>query len=91
MNIRFEYLYRDYGNLKRWGEVIFSNPDSMKIDEIRSRAEEMLIDGLYFWASKAKLPDLHFEDHIEHLDHAWHELHSFQYTDEAPLTPIIVQ
>ncbi len=87
MNIKFEYLYRDYGNYKKWGEVIFQNPNSMAIDELISATEEVLIDRLYFEASKANLHDLYFEDHIEKLDHTWHEFHSYQVTDEAPTDP----
>jgi len=26
MNVRFEYLYRDAGNFKNWGEIVFFNP-----------------------------------------------------------------
>ena len=28
MNLRMDYLYRDAGNYKNWGEVVFANPAS---------------------------------------------------------------
>lgn len=87
MNIRFEYLYRDAGNFKNWGEVVFSNPRNINADLIASKAEKVLIDQAYFVARKASVPDLHFEDYNEELDHGWHEVYTFQSTDDAPNDP----
>ena len=87
MNIRFEYLYRDAGNFKNWGEIIFSNSHHINTDLITAMAEEVLIDGTYFVASKASVPDLHVETYDENLDHGWHELYSFQTTDKTPSDP----
>lgn len=84
MNIRFEYLYRDAGNFKNWGEIIFSNPSDLKIDVVTKTAENALIEKAYFVASKADIPDLHFEEYNKQLDHDWHEAHSFTSTDEPP-------
>jgi hypothetical protein len=84
MNARFEYLYRDAGNYKNWGEIVFSNPHNLDTDFISTMAEKVLIDGAYFVASKAGVPDLHVEIYDENLDHGWHEFYSFQLTDEAP-------
>jgi hypothetical protein len=87
MNMRFEYLYRDSGNFKNWGEIIFSNPNKMSIDELVPMAGKVLIDQSYFYATKAKVPDLHFEEYNEQLDHGWHEFHAFQVTDDIPNDP----
>ena len=87
MNVRFEYLYRDAGNFKNWGEIVFSNPRNINADLIAAMTEKVLIDGAYFVASKAGVPDLHVETYDENLDHGWHELYSFQSTDEAPNDP----
>ncbi len=84
MNVRFEYLYRDAGNFKNWGEVVFSNPRNINVDLVAAMAEKVLIDHAYFVASKADVPDLHFAKHDEELDHGWHEVHAFQFTDDAP-------
>jgi hypothetical protein len=84
MNIRFEYLYRDAGNFKQWGEVVFANPGDISVDAIASTAEPFLIDHLFFVASKVGVPDLHFAAHFEELDHGWHEVHAFLDTDDPP-------
>ena len=87
MNVRFEYLYRDAGNFKNWGEIVFSNPKNIDIELIKSMAEKVLIDKNYFVASKANIPDIHFKEYNEQLDHDWHELHTFQSTEELPNDP----
>ena len=84
MNVRFEYLYRDAGNYKNWGEVVFSNPRSVSADIVTAMAEQVLIDCAFFVATKADVPDLHFADHDEDLDHGWHEVHAFRLTDDSP-------
>lgn len=82
MNIRFEYLYRDAGNFKNWGEVVFSNPHAVPADVVASMAEKVLIDRTFFVATKAGVPDLHFVEYSEELDHGWHEVHAFLPTDK---------
>ncbi len=82
MNICFEYLYRDAGNFKNWGEVVFVNPNNLKPDELNSLVENLLIDHLYFVAEKANVPSLYFEKQVSHLDHGWHEFSRFSATEE---------
>ena len=84
MNVRFEYLYRDAGNFKNWSEIVFSNPHDIPADIVAAMAEQVLIDRTFFVAAKADIPDLHFAEHNEELDHGWHEVHSFWPTDEPP-------
>jgi len=73
MNIRFEYLYRDAGNFKKWGDIVFSNPHNIDIHFATLIAEKVLIDKTYFVAIKAYIPDLHFIDYVAEIDHDWHE------------------
>jgi hypothetical protein len=87
MNVRFEYLYRDAGNFKNWGEVVFSNPHNINSILVVAMAEKVLIDQAYFVATKADVPDLHFKEHDEQLDHGWHEFHACQPTEDAPNDP----
>lgn len=88
MNVRFEYLYRDAGNFKNWGEVVFANPRNLSADRVAAVVEKALhIDGLYFVASELNVPDLHFAERNEKLDHDWHEVHAFLATDDAPNDP----
>lgn len=44
-NIRFSYLYRDYGNYKLFGETVFSNPEKLSLTEIEDQIKSKLIDG----------------------------------------------
>jgi len=37
MNIIFEYLYRDAGNNKNFGSVIFSNHKGLSVEEIGAK------------------------------------------------------
>ena len=87
MNIKLEYLYRDAGNFKNYGEVIFSNPNNIALDIIASMVEKVLIDNMYFVASKVGLPDLRFAEYIPHLDHDWHEVDALQPTNDLPNDP----
>jgi hypothetical protein len=83
MNVRFEYLYRDAGNFKNWGELVFSNPHNIEVDVVASMAENAFIEKTYFIASKVHIPDLHFEKYNKQLDHGWHEFHTFVATEET--------
>ncbi|MDT8388822.1 MAG: hypothetical protein RQ736_15070 [Thiogranum sp.] len=83
MNILFEYLYRDAGNNTNWGEIIFSNPAALETDVIIDEINRLLIDQTYFDAAKVAVPDLHFSDFNEELDHGWHEFFSCRLTCDA--------
>ncbi|CAB5160032.1 MAG: hypothetical protein F2961_06315 [Actinobacteria bacterium] len=83
MNIRFKYLYRDAGNFKNWGELVFSNPHNINVNLVKALAENVLIDQAYFIASKANVPDLHFNEYNDQLDHSWHQFHMVAQTEEA--------
>jgi hypothetical protein len=87
VNVRFEYLYRDAGNFKNWGDIVFRNPREIPAHFVTAMAEKILIDEAYFIASKASVPDLHFVQHDVDLDHDWHELQAFRDTDDAPNDP----
>jgi len=88
MSVRMEYLYRDAGNYKWWGAVVVPNaPDPLTLDEVDASARSVLIDGGWFVASAADLPDLRGEAWDVELDHDWHELHGFAETDAPPDDP----
>lgn len=86
MNIKFSYLYRDAGNYKAYGEVIFDNPDGIAVEELELILRSKLIDGQWFYARGWNLPDLHFEKWDEDLDHGFHEFEGICYTDEKANT-----
>ncbi len=84
MNIRMEYLYRDAGNYKNWGEVVFSNPTSIPIKRVEQLVGDALFERQYFIAHSAGLPDLHFTECSIELDHDWHEFHGLAETEDPP-------
>ena len=91
MNIKFSYLYRDSGNYKRFGDVIFSNPNNLTILDMENLIKSKLIDGEWFYAQDWGLPNLHFEDWDEDLDHGFHESESLSYSEELENAPISLE
>lgn len=79
-NIRFTYLYRDYGNYKLFGETIFSNPENLSLAEIETRIKSRLIDGEFFNPEEWGIVRLSFENHDYEQDHEWHEYEGVEMT-----------
>lgn len=87
MSIRLVYLYRDSGNWKNWGRVVFANPRGVSPGRLTKKANTFLFAQYHFNAERAGVPDLHFPDHDYDLDHEWHEVYAFEATDELPNDP----
>ena len=81
-NIKLEYLYRDAGNYKIYGNQIFPNPDNIKLEDIERRMKSVLIDGEYFDPVKWGVEPLGFQDQNEDLDHFWNEFNSVSLSNE---------
>lgn len=85
MNIKFNYLYRDRGNYKVFGSVVFSNPKQLNSKEIETALRKVLIDSEFFNPDKLGIPRLKHTnfpyDHI--LDHSLNEFHSVEETNET--------
>ena len=81
MNVILEYLYRDAGNNKIWGEVLFSNKSNLSRHDLLKMIREKLIDSEFFIAEKAGLTPLYFEKYDAELDHGWHELFDIKPSD----------
>jgi hypothetical protein len=73
MNIEFSYLYRDAGNFKNFGTVVFANKNQTSLEKLNEMIKQRLIDEMYFDAFNASVPSLFFDDYDEELDHDWHE------------------
>ncbi len=73
MNIEFFYLYRDAGNFKQFGSVVFANDKHLSIESITQAIKNSLIDELFFDPYAANVPPLFFDDFDDELDHDWHE------------------
>lgn len=82
-NIKFSYLYRDSGNYKNYSHVVFDNPYNIDLKCLELLIKSRLIDGSWFYAERWQLPDLHFNDWNNTLDHTFHEFESIAYTSEA--------
>lgn len=87
-NTAIEYMFRDSGNWKNYETVVFSG--RITGEQIRTIAAR-LIDGEYFRASQAEVPNLDFDG--EQGFDACHELCSIRYTkrgtDEEPVSKFV--
>lgn len=82
-NIRFNYLYRDAGNYKKYGFVVFANPNNLPINEANNKISENLISHLYFDPKSIKVPALFFEKYDAELDHPWNEFESAENAETS--------
>ena len=77
MNTKLEYRYRDAGNWKRFGEVVFSGVLSV------SEIAPYLHDGEFFIPGELKMENL-FPLPFGEEDYPWHEIVSLLPTDAPP-------
>ncbi|MEX0778778.1 MAG: hypothetical protein WD491_11485 [Balneolales bacterium] len=81
-NIKFSYLYRDGGNYKQFGYIIFSRNSKEFVEELERQLRSQLIEGMNFVASDWGVPELHAYPYDEDLDHGWHEFEGLEETEE---------
>ncbi len=93
MNVKLSYLYRDGGNYKNRHSVVFSNQNSVPLIFIINEVRKCLIDGLWFYANKWQLPDLHFVEYNwdSTIDHDWHEFECVKATIGAATEKISIE
>lgn len=84
MNIRFCYMYRDAGNYKQFGSVIFSNPSGLSIDKSTDAIKKKLIDDQFFYPEKWNIPLIYAYTFDPELDHQWFEFKNIEFTLEEP-------
>ena len=91
--MRFSYLYRDGSNNKRYGDVVFANPEKMTAEEANEAVKSVIDDGEYFIAGQVGVPEVFlwvtapaFTDAkvIPDIDHGWHEFDGFVETCKEP-------
>jgi hypothetical protein len=84
-SIKFEYLYRDEGNYKEYGEVIFSNPNEIPQHVIQRIIEENLIEGSWFDPDEWMIPRFSF--HQVNLfginDSLWYEFVEVEEVEDS--------
>lgn len=84
-DLELEYLYRDAGNNKCFGSVVFSNRASLSINEIEERLRAGFVDlDNHFEVAALGLPSLYEYPYDPELDHGWHEYDQITPTDAAP-------
>jgi hypothetical protein len=84
-NIKLTYLYRDAGNYKTWGEVVFSNPIGLTPIEVTCKLEQVSPDGLFI-ADQVRLPELlpYLTGNLSPDDHCFHEFDRVEVTADGP-------
>jgi hypothetical protein len=85
-NIQLSYLYRDSGNYKNFGSIVFANSSNIELRTVEKHIKNALIDDSWFYAHHWQLPDLRFPD-INESDPTWHEFESVEYTELPANTP----
>ncbi|WP_228236016.1 hypothetical protein [Allomuricauda sp. M10] len=79
-NLKFEYLYRDAGNYKQFGELVFSNPNNLSAEEADLKLRAKLIDKEYFYPSQVGVPK--FDQSDFEFDSEWYEFSRFSLTNQ---------
>lgn len=83
MNVRFNYLYRDAGNYKNYGDIVFANKNSHDESYLEKQVRNLLIYSEFFVAEKTNIPTLYFDKQIPELDHGCHQFDSFETCDDS--------
>jgi hypothetical protein len=84
-NIEFSYLYRDGGNYKKFGRVIFSNPERLTSGSVTEELQQAFIGSELFNAGQIRLPEvfLYAGGRFSYDDHCYHEFDSAKSTADV--------
>jgi hypothetical protein len=84
--VMFNYLYRDGGNFKAWGTVVFSNDETVSLSDVEARLRRAFNPDGLFIASQILVPEvfLYLHDRITRWDHCFHEFHSVDLCSADP-------
>jgi hypothetical protein len=88
-NIKVHYLYRDGGNYKKWGSIVFRDPDELSIESIQRQLQSALSEDRLFIAHQVRVPEIFLasEDRLTSDDHCFHEFSAVENTSDAPNDP----
>lgn len=81
-NIKFNYLYRDGSNYKKFNSIIFEDDQSISLEELELLIKSKLIYGEWFYADQWKIPEIFLSTFDFKIDPTWHEFESVEYSDE---------
>ena len=87
--IRFNYMYRDSGNYKKFGSKKYSNPEDLSIEELTKKLRLYLIDQTYFYPERVGIKKFKFHRYID--DYSWYEFESVEIfnSDDTPNKKLI--
>ena len=85
-NIKFNYLYRDGSNYKKWADVVFFNPDHMQLNVASDAIRNVLWAEDLFVAHQIRVPEafLFAKGDISSDDHCFHEFYGVEASDQSP-------
>jgi hypothetical protein len=85
-NVEFRYLYRDGGNYKKFGNVVFSNPEEISSSAIEEALTQVVLKDGLFIADQVRVPEvfLFANGQLSLDDHCYHELGAVLTTDKDP-------
>lgn len=83
--VKFNYLYRDGGNYKSWGEAFFTNPDQLDLISIDERLKRAFDQEVLFIAHQIDIPEvfLYKEGGLNTNDHCFHEYDSIEFVENV--------
>ncbi|MCX2836753.1 hypothetical protein OQ279_01200 [Salinimicrobium sp. MT39] len=85
-SISFQYLHRDEGNYKTFGEIIFGNDEDLSPEKAEETLRKKLIDTTYFYPLPNGIPL--FQEHTGYIYFSdWYEFQKFSRTNEKPTDP----
>lgn len=83
MNVEFSYRYRDFGNFKKYGSVVFGNRGGIPAEEIDQALLRLTGNEQVFVASELSIPEMFFTEfpYSPKLDWEMHEYCGVSETD----------
>ena len=83
-NVEFSYLYRDGGNYKKFGRVVFSNPEQLSPEALEIELRQVFWEDDLFIASQIRVPEvfLYSDGKLSSDDHCYHEFGGLRATEE---------
>jgi hypothetical protein len=85
-NIKFNYLYRDGSNYKKWADVVFFNPHGVPLSVASEAIRNVLWGDDLFIAHQIRVPEvfLFAKGDITSDDHCFHEFCDVELSDRVP-------
>ena len=78
-NMSFQYLHRDEGNYKIFGEIIFPNQKKINPEKAEEVLRQKLIDSEFFYPSENGIPLFPEHSGLFYFSE-WYELQTFSRT-----------